>query len=418
MYKLRRFGIKLGLDLIGSILTQLGNPHQQYNVVHIAGTNGKGSVAAFLSSIFNAAGYNVGRYTSPHLERFNERICINGNPITDTQVVFEYQRVKSVSSLEREPTFFEFATAMALDLFAEQRVEWAIVETGMGGRLDATNIISPKLSIITNISLEHKEYLGNTIAAIAREKAGIIKPGTATICGAHQPSARNVIKTRALRLSTPIYFRGQDYRVRKSSSNDSFSYYGIENNWPNLQISLVGKHQIENASHALAACELLNLYGLTSISEDSIRKGLINTNWPGRLEIVSREPLIILDGAHNLAAARSLSGHLSSTYPDRRITMVVGILDDKPFGAILRQFARCCHRFILTQPAIGRALPARRLYDEISDYNGQCVIQPAVGLAVKQAIESAGPDEIICIAGSLYVVGEAKSALSELVGIK
>ncbi len=412
MFRLRRFGIKLGLDLIGTILDRLGNPHTRYRTIHIAGTNGKGSVAAYLSAILKCAGYRVGRYTSPHLERFNERICIDDRPIADDEVVDTYRRVRNVGDLDREPTFFEFATAMALDAFARHRVQWAVIETGMGGRLDATNVIVPQLSVITNISLEHKEYLGTGLAAIAGEKAGIIKPGVPAVCGARQAAARGVITARAEKMSAPLYFLGRHYRVRKKPGSDHFNYHGIHHKWRDLHTSLIGRHQLENAAHALAACDLLKNRGQLDLDRNTVARGLAMARWPGRLEIVMHRPLVILDGAHNLAAARNLARHLESSYRGRKITMVVGILDDKPFASILGHLARCCRKMIFTQPEIGRAVPARRLYRAAAAYNIERQIHVPVAEAVGRAIEAAGADEVVCIAGSLYVVGEAKTALS------
>ncbi len=414
MFRLRRFGIKLGLELIGTILDRLGNPHQKYDTIHIAGTNGKGSVAAYLSTILRCAGYRVGRYTSPHLERFNERICVNDRPITDSEVVESYRRVEKVDGLDREPTFFEFATAMALETFARHNVQWAVIETGMGGRLDATNILHPKLGIITNISLEHKDYLGTTLAQIAREKAGIIKPGMPTVCGARQPVARKVITARAMEVGAPLYFLGRHYRVRRQPGGETFNYHGPHHDWTGLRTSLVGRHQVENAAHALAACDLLTSQGALDLTADAVARGLKEASWPGRLEIVMHRPLVILDGAHNLAAARNLARHLKSNYQNRNITMVVGILDDKPFKAILKQLAGCCRKIIFTRPEIGRALPAENLYKAASQYDIQKEIRTPVAAAVGHAVGSADPDELICIAGSLYVVGEAKTALAGL----
>ena len=282
MYGLRRFGIKLGLDAINAVLTDLGHPQTDYRIIHIAGTNGKGSVAAMLSTILQKAGYRVGRYTSPHLERFNERICINNTPISDREVVSDYERVCSTPRLGRELTFFEFTTAMALYAFARKKVEWAVVETGMGGRLDATNTVCPAMTVITNISLEHKAYLGNTLAAIAREKAGIIKAGIPLVTGVAQASARNVILKRAKRLNAPTYLKGRDFRCRRHE-NGRFSYYGGSYVWRHLDSGLKGRHQIENAALVLATCENLLGMGLADLSEDDIRNGLTRTRWPTRM---------------------------------------------------------------------------------------------------------------------------------------
>ncbi len=413
MFGLRRFGIKLGLETIESILSALGNPHNNYQSIHIAGTNGKGSVATMLSTILMAAGYRVGRYTSPHLEHFNERICINNAPIDDDAVVTSHDRINAIQNLQRQPTFFEFTTAMALHEFSRRKVDWAIVETGMGGRLDATNVILPALCIITNISLEHKLYLGNTIAAIANEKAGIIKPMIPVVTGVTQKSARMNIFQSADALKAPVYLKGRDFRCRRTA-DDGFTYHGIDNTWRHLKLSLSGTHQVDNAALALAACEILQRSAQLRISFEAIRNGIENSRWPGRLEVVSNSPHLILDGAHNLMAARVLARHLVTHYKNRNITLVVGVLDDKPSESILKDLATACRRAVVTQPKINRAIPADQLAASARKYFPQVQVIPDVGQALRLAIQSSGADDVICVAGSLYVVGEAKTALRQM----
>jgi dihydrofolate synthase/folylpolyglutamate synthase len=410
MYRLRRFGIKLGLETIQRILTDLGDPHHGFRTIHIAGTNGKGSVAAMLSTILQGAGYRVGRYTSPHLEKFNERICINNKPIANADVIAAYNRIANVKHLDRQPTFFEFATAMALYEFSRQKVEWAVIETGMGGRLDATNVLLPDLTIITNISMEHKEYLGSTIAAIAFEKAGIIKPKIPLVTGVRQPSARRIIFKHAKKNNAPVLLLGQDFRFRRQAP-DTFNYYGMQNIYRHLNLSLSGDHQIGNAALALAACESLSKSASLRIPTETITTALTKTVWPGRLQVVQQSPEIILDGAHNLMAARVLTHHLRTRYQNRRITMVVGILDDKPSKAIIRDLASTCHRMVVTQPKIDRANSAERLSELARDYLAEVSTIADVGLAVGHAIDTSTGNDVICIAGSLYLVGEAQTAL-------
>ena len=412
MFKLGRFGIKLELDTIRQILTALGNPQNQFNSIHIAGTNGKGSVAAMLSTILHLAGYKVGRYTSPHLETFNERICIDNRPIDDDDVVSLYQAVSAVHPDTRQPTFFELATAMALLQFGRKKVDWAIIETGMGGRMDATNLLAPALTVITNISLEHKAYLGNTIAAIAGEKAGIIKARTPVVTAVQQPSARRVIADKAAELDAPVYLKGRDFKTR-SHGDGTFSYYGLHQRLGHCALGLQGRHQIDNAAQVLAACELLTRAGWATPDESHIRAGLAQAQWPGRLEVAATHPHIILDGAHNLMAARVLADYLKSRFDKAQVTMVAGILDDKPYRRILQILAEASGRIIVTRPTINRALKtdvleteARRLWPEVR-------VAPSVDRAVQMAVDNySGPDEVICVAGSLYVVGEAKTALA------
>lgn len=411
MYSMRRFGIILGLATITNILDGLGNPQRTFSAIHIAGTNGKGSIASALATILQQAGYRVGLYTSPHLIRFNERICINGTPISDDAVVASWEAVKSVHHGDREPTFFEFSTAMAFYAFGRRQVDYAVIETGMGGRMDATNVVSPIVSVITNISLEHKNYLGDTIAAITAEKAGIIKPGIPVVTGVSQKNARAVIVKTASGQSAPLFMKGRDFNVRRTG-DDRFSYAGIDHRWPGMRTGLMGGYQVDNASLTLAACEILMRNGV-DLSRENIQAGLILNRWPGRLEVVSQKPYVILDGAHNLMAARRLGRFLQDTLAGRRITMVAGILDDKPYAAILKDLVAPCSRLIITRAKIDRSLPPETLEAVAKPLISDIRIVADVGDAVRYAIATSKPDDAVCIAGSLYVVGEAKAALEK-----
>ncbi len=411
MYRLRRFGIILGLDTIGKISEGLDDAHRKYKTVHVAGTNGKGSVSSALATILRLAGYKVGLYTSPHLVRFNERIQVNGEEISDKNVVRAYQAVRSVHYGDREPTFFEFSTAMAFYEFAKQKVDWAVIETGMGGRMDATNIIMPEASVITNISLEHQSYLGKTIAQIAGEKAGIIKPETPVITGVKQKSAIEVIRQTAQEQSAPVYRFREDFRVRRQKDG-SFDYFGIDHQWKNIRTSLSGAYQTDNAALVMAACEALNQRG-AKLSEDVIREGLLTNRWPGRLEVVQTSPYVILDGAHNLDAVKNLAKFLSSAFSRKKITLVIGILDDKPYKAMLGHLLPLCSKVIITQAKIDRALAPEKLYDIVKAQVKKVSMIPNVADAVQQAIDKAKADEVIVIAGSLYVVGEAKEMFDQ-----
>ncbi|MFZ7127828.1 MAG: bifunctional folylpolyglutamate synthase/dihydrofolate synthase [Desulfobacterales bacterium] len=412
MFGLRRFGIKLGLDVIDDILKRLGDPQQRFNTIHVAGTNGKGSVAATLASILQASGFSVGLYTSPHLVRFNERIRVDGNPIGDADVVAAYEAVEAANRSEREPTFFEFSTAMAFAHFGDRKVNWAVIETGMGGRLDATNIITPQVSIITNISLEHRDYLGKTLTAIAREKAGIIKPGVPVVTGTHQPGVLSVIRDAAERQQAPLFRRGQEFRVRRNTSG-TFDFHGLRHVWTGLKPALTGGHQVDNAALALAACERLIEAGVP-IEERTIRVGMEKTRWPGRLEVVSRSPLVILDGAHNLMAARNLARYLEGEMKNRRLTFVLGVLSDKPYQAMLSAMLPICSRAIITQAKIDRAIPAETLAVQARRFIDDVTVVPDVGDAVRIAIEGSAADDAVCVAGSLYVVGEAMPEIGRL----
>lgn len=413
MYGLRRFGIKLGLDTIRRILQAMGNPQDSFATIHVAGTNGKGSIASALAAILKAAGLRAGLYTSPHLVRFNERICINGEPISDEEVVSAYEGVKTANPGEREPTFFEYATAMAFHAFRQGEVDWAVIETGMGGRLDATNIISPALSIISNVSIEHEMYLGTTLAEIAAEKGGIIKPGIPTVTGVKQAPAVRVLETIARECNAPLFRLGKDFRVRRTSGG-TFAYYGLENVWRNMRTGLPGNYQVDNAGIVLAACELLNRNKLADISLGNIQEGFDKRVWPGRLEVVCENPMVILDGAHNRIAAKNLADYLTQTLSNRKITLVVGILSDKPYKAMLKSLLPACDRVILTRPKIDRALAPEKLNDIARDLIDDITLKPDVVSALRYALDTAEAGEAICVGGSLYVVGDAKSALQKM----
>lgn len=411
LYSLRRFGIKLGLELIRHILQGLNQPHQNYACIHIAGTNGKGSIASTLAEILQVAGYRVGLYTSPHLVHFNERIQINGQPVSDDAVLEAFEAVQKVTPDFREATFFEYTTAMALYIFSTRKVDWAVIETGMGGRLDATNIIEPRLSLISNISIEHAAYLGNTLEAIAFEKGGIIKPGIPVVTGVQQTKATAVLRQRAMDQQAPLYRFREHFRVRRHS-DQNFDYYGLQARWRRLQTALQGNYQIDNAALVLAACEVLNRSGQITVTEEQIRTGLLQQRWPGRLEMVSTQPCMILDGAHNLAAARNLARFLASNYSARRIILVVGILDDKPYRAMLKDLVPRCQKVIITRPEIERALDPEILKQAAAHYGKDIQIIPTVSMALQHAMEQAGQEDVICVAGSLYVVAEAKAFLA------
>jgi len=411
MYSLHRFGIKLGLETISNILAGLEYPHKKFASIHIAGTNGKGSVASALASVLYLSGYKVGLYTSPHLVRFNERICINNRQISDEDVIESYEAVKKVKSGDREPTFFEYSTAMAFYEFAKHNVEWAVIETGMGGRLDATNIIQPELSVITNISLEHKMYLGNTIPKITGEKGGIIKQGIPVVTGVKQKNAVSVIEGIAEEKSAPLYRLGDSFRVKRNRDG-SFNYFGIDNTWHNMRTGLSGSYQVDNAALVLAGCEILNKKR-DLLPFQKIRDGLEQNRWSGRLEVVSEAPFILMDGAHNLSAARNLTKFLSENFADRKITLIIGILDDKPYAPMLRYLLPVCNKVILTRAKTERALPVEKLHPVAEKLIKDITLIPDVGKAVNHAFETASEEDVICIAGSLYVVGEAKEELEK-----
>ena len=414
MYSLRRFGIILGLSTIRGILAGLGDPQKNFQTIHVAGTNGKGSVASALATIFHLAGHRVGLYTSPHLVHFNERICIDGRPISNEDVVASYEAVKSVHRGDREPTFFEFSTAMAFHEFNRRQVDWAIIETGMGGRLDATNIVSPALSLITNISLEHQAYLGNTLYKIAGEKAGIIKKGIPVVTGASQKPALSAIYDQAKKMQSPTYRLGKDFRIRRNPEGTHFTYFGISGAvWTHMQSGLFGRYQAENAALATAACDVLNTNGIARLPESDIRKGLLSNRWPGRLEFLSSTPTVLLDGAHNTAAIRALARFLSERFSGKHITLVSGILDDKAYPEMFKCLLPLCTRAVFTQPKIDRSLHPETLRKEAEKIIHDITVIPDVVSALNHAVRTSDSKDVVCITGSLYLVGEVKAAIEK-----
>jgi dihydrofolate synthase/folylpolyglutamate synthase len=408
MYALRRFGIKLGLETIQHILLKLGNPHDKFDTIHVAGTNGKGSVCAMLANLLQIHGFRVGLYTSPHLVHFNERIVINGTPIDNKQVVNLYQKVKKVQKPDRELTFFEYTTAMAFCAFAEQNVDIAVIETGMGGRLDATNVLMPRLSIITNIGLEHQAYLGRKIENIAFEKAGIIKPGVPVITDVQNKTAFEVIFDTAKQKCAPVYQLGKRINVRLRK--DSFSYSGLKFEWIRLNCALNGYHQIRNAGMALCAYEC---FTGNKANWKTVNKALRTVNWPGRVEVISKKPLVILDGAHNTMAMQHLTKYLKNIVKNRSLTLIVSVLNDKPYDIMLNKLIKLASSVVVTQAKIDRSIAPEILRDFIKEKVQDVKIIPNVSDAYFETVRNADESDIICATGSLYVVGEVKAAIND-----
>ena len=418
LYALGRFGIKLELDTITGILNRLDAPEKKFKAIHIAGTNGKGSIASTIAAILQAAGISTGLYTSPHLVKFNERFAINGVPVSDDEIVEAYVAVNQADIGERKATFFELATAMGFYLFARRNVSWAVIETGMGGRLDATNILVPELSIITNLSIEHTDYLGDTLAQIAGEKAGIIKKGVPVITGVSQPDALAVIQQTAKEKNAPLFTAGRDFsvipRTDTPPGDRCFDYQGKTCTWEKLATPLPGAHQMDNAALALAACEVLTQTpSAPCLTQDQIRTGMAAVKWPGRLEYIRRNPDVILDGAHNLEAAENLGRFLAKEVTKGPLTLVVGILSDKPYEKMLAHLVPPVDRIIFTRPRINRNLDPQQLKDVASRMTQVPMeIIDAVPHAVAHAIETTPAEGTVCVAGSLYVAGEARAYLT------
>ncbi len=413
LYGLERHGIIFGLVNIRNILNSLGNPHEKMRLIHIGGTNGKGSTAAMIQSILSRCGYRVGLYTSPHLISFTERIRIDDREITESEVVRLTERIRGAVGEGRIPetfTFFDFTTAMALLYFVEAGVDLAILEVGLGGRLDSTNIVDPLLAIITNISLEHRDYLGDTLEEVAREKAGIIKEGRALVTAATQPKVVDLFRRVCLEKKVPFFRVGHDFRWRRAGFR-RFHYHGRKLNLPNLELKLAGRHQIVNATTALGAVETFGTNGYR-IGDEAIYEGLRGVQWWGRLEVVMESPTVLLDGAHNPDAAKRLREALVEECSYERLLLALGIMSDKDYRRIISILVPLAEMTILCKPRCERALPPQVLLNEVKRIGKRGKVVEDVGEAVQDLLSMASERDLICITGSFYTIGEAKAFLS------
>jgi dihydrofolate synthase/folylpolyglutamate synthase len=421
LYSLQKHGIKLGLSNTQSLMHILGQPQKSFHSVHIAGTNGKGSTATAVASILSKNGFRVGLFTSPHLISFTERISINGSRITESAVIDTAATVlAAIKDTDLNPTFFEFVTAMAFYYFRQNSVDWAIVETGMGGRLDATNVIEPEVSVITNISMDHREFLGNTISDIAFEKAGIIKPRTPVITASGKPDVITRLTEIADSRETKIDLYSREFSGTLISMDDRHIMFDYSGNaaYNNLSMPVSGGYQLYNACMAIRAAELLRMKGF-SLSDDSIKSGLNGVNLEGRLERVSDTPPVIIDSAHNPDAAASLADSIKELFPGKKIILIAGIMDDKDITEILKPIVRVAHVLILTRAKYERAASSEKLRGLVSSIlTSESVERPetisstdSVSEALKIASAQCTEDSIILAAGSFYTTGEVKEVL-------
>lgn len=406
LYGLQRFGIKLGLENIRELLARLGHPERSFKIIHVAGTNGKGSVCATLAEILRQGGYATGRYTSPHLHSFTERIQVNGEPISEARVAELTEEIRAVA--EGIPvTFFEFTTALALLYFARHEVEWVVLEVGMGGRLDATNAVTPELCLITPICLDHAEHLGSDLAAIAGEKAGILKPGVPVVIGRQPPAALQVLLERAAALQAPVTLLGRE--LQTSSQGDRWSYHGRNWQLAGLEAGLLGAHQLDNLALAVAGLELLRSAGLL-LSEAALRRGLALVRWPGRLEWWQGGREVLLDGAHNEGGARVLADYLR-TLDCRGIHWVVGLKGDKRPADLLQPLLPLVSALYCTVPPVDTAVPPGQLVALGVAAGLPAASYPDTEAALAAALAARQPGDVVLVAGSLFLVAAAREAL-------
>ena len=409
---------KFNLENITILAKNLGHPEQKYPSAHIAGTNGKGSTAAFLESILRHAGCRTGLYTSPHLERINERIRVNGEEIPDDAFADIFSRIYDVieglladGTLRAHPTFFECVTAIAFDYFAEVGAQFAVFETGLGGRLDSTNIVIPQVSIITRIDFDHENFLGHSLREIAAEKAGIIKSGVPVIIAEQRDEAGQVLLSKAGELGAPVVETNSTFTIASSQMEGgrvrALVKETTSGNEYNLNPQLAGRFQLQNALNAVAAALVLQSRGF-HIAAGAIEQGIATAVWPGRIEKVGSQPDIYLDGAHNPSAARELAVFLEENLRTRKLIVIFGALRDKAVDEIAGTLFPLASEVIFTQPNTSRSISASQLVEIAGHHAARYKVVSDAEAALELAMTEAGPDDVICITGSLYLVGQLR----------
>ena len=429
---------KLGLENMRNLLNFLGHPQKEFPCVLIAGTNGKGSVAAFTESIMRKAGYRTGLYTSPHLVKVEERIKVHGEQITQYDFARLTKKVRhsieallfnttnEIKKLQRHPTHFEILTAIALLYFAERQVEIAVVEVGLGGRLDATNIIDPVLAVITSISFDHQAYLGKDLESITREKIGIIKKMLASqhsyssclpvVCSSTNKTVINLVKHQCKSNQAQFISAFQDLNFKILNNSLETTLLGVEpvlGKKIKLKIPLPGTHQVNNVLAAIQIIEILNKTGF-KVSASALKRGVSQTVWPGRLEIRRTSPRIILDGAHNTQAAKSVRCHIAKFLSSEKVLLIYGSLRDKDITGIMSNLAGLAREVILTQPKSERGATPQEILEKYPDFKVPVHLTKNVEEAWLLAHSKAKIDDTILVLGSLYLIGEIKQHLSNI----
>jgi len=409
---------KFDLENISTLAEALAYPEKKYKSVHIAGTNGKGSTAAFTESILRAAGIKTGLYTSPHLERINERISVNGEEISDedfartfTKLLALIEELLAQGKLRAHPTYFEVVTAIGFEHFAQAGVEIAVCEVGLGGRLDATNILTPEVSVITRVDFDHENFLGHSLTEIAGEKAGIIKARVPVILAEQGPEAREVIVRRARELDAPVVETEKEYRSEKASFEEGCVRAEVLELKSGTKFyvapQLRGRFQLGNAISAITVAQLLNESGLR-ISLEAVEKGIASAVWPGRMEKLQSNPDVYLDGAHNPSAARELAIFLGENLSGRRVTLLFAAMRDKAVDEIAGILFSHASEVIFTQPKISRAISAAQLAEMAGEYATRFRVIPNAETALDDALAAAHSGDAILVTGSLYLVGELR----------
>lgn len=411
---------EFNLARMEKLLELAGNPHASFRSFHVAGTKGKGSTCAMIESVLRAQGYRTSLYTSPHLHTFRERIQIAGELVSEGDVAWAVEKLRPLAEKVEGLTTFEIITALAFLLFAHQGVEVAVVEVGLGGRLDATNVITPLVSVITSLSFDHTQLLGNTLASIAREKAGIIKEGIPVVSAPQEREALEVIEETARLKGSPLIVVGKDWTwesVERDRERQSFTIKRL--NPPGfslkVRVPLLGAFQPENATVAVAALDAARHRGF-KIADEAIREGLERVKWPGRLEILQSSPLFIVDGAHNVESARFLAQSLKELFSWNRLFLIFGASADKDIPGMMAELLPLADEVIFTRASNPRAASPEEMLGkaEALGFKGR-VVEPA-GKAVEEALKEARPGDLICVTGSLFLVADAKEAWAVISG--
>ncbi len=413
---LTTFGFNFGLGRIEELLKRLGDPHRKIKVIHVGGTNGKGSTGTMIAGILQAGGYKTGIFTSPHLHSYCERYRINGVEISKERIAelltrFRPHLEQMVEEGFEHPTEFEVSTAVGFQYFFEEKVDFLVLEVGLGGGIDSTNVVTPLVSVITNVAMDHMDYLGDTIEEIASIKSGIIKEGRPVVTAADEPKALEVIRRVSRENKSDLVEVRSDlkWEVTKSTiEGQVFSLRTPGKFYDNLHLKLVGGHQVVNAATAVAVIEFLERYGF-SLDEHTIRAGLAGAVWPARLEMVSSAPAVLLDGAHNLHGAQSLRKALTEVYSYQRLILVFGMLGDKEREKVVAQLAPLAQAIVVTKPNSPRARDWEKIADEVKKYVDEVYLIENIHEAVKKGMALAGSEDLVCVTGSLYMVAEARA---------
>lgn len=406
------------LGRVVRLLSLIGDPHQKFRSIHVAGTKGKGSTSAMIAAILQTAGYRVGLYTSPHLHTFRERIRVNGEMIPAESVAALVERLQPAVARVPELTTFEIVTALGFQYFAESAVDFAVVEVGLGGRLDATNVITPLVSVITPISFDHMEYLGHTLAAIATEKAGIIKPGVPVVSAPQPGEALTVIENIARQRQAPLTVADRAWTWRSEQMTPEgqiFSARPRDGDWSTYHLPLLGQHQLINAVTALTTVNVLRDEGI-AIPTEAVTGGLAHVQWAGRLEVLSRRPWVIVDGAHNGDSAQKLAAALPSLFSYRRLILIYGALAGHSVPDMLTALLPVADEILLTQVDNPRAVSPEVLLAEVKAQGRQGVCIDNVSSALERALQIASAEDMICATGSLYLVAAVRAAWYKHIG--